>query len=128
MKWFVKLLFFCFTITLVGASELKHADSYEYAIAKGLKENKNILMYTHSPYCPWCTKMENETLSNKKVIEFINKNYVYVSIDVEMDDFPTKFKPNGTPTTFIIDPKTQKKLYSLRGYKSPRSFLGRLKR
>ena len=129
MKSIAKVVILLCTITIIlNASTLKQADSYEHAIEQGIKTDKNILMFMHNPHCPWCTKMEHETLSNLDVIKYINKNYIFVSIDVDMDDFPSKFRPIGTPTTYVVNPKTEEKVFTMKGYKSAKSLLYRLKR
>ena len=74
--------------------------------------------------------MEADTLSNPDVIKLLNEKYIFVSIDLstelEIEDVPSRFLPQGTPTTFVIDPKTQKSLFTMRGYKKPKSFIWRL--
>ncbi len=132
MKRLVKLILLFITITFLNASELKHADSYESAISQGIKENKIVVLFAHHPQCPYCRKMESTTLSNKDVIKVLNEQFIFLSVDltldIEVDDVPMEFIPQGTPTTYIIDPRNEEKLYSLRGYKNTKSFLKRLNR
>jgi len=132
MKFFIKLLLLlCFSLSL-NASELYHADSYEAAIEQGVKKNKRVVLFIHHPQCPYCRKMEADTLSDKTVIEYLNKNFIFVSVDLSLsmqtEEVPERFLPQGTPTTFVIDPKDEKLLFTMRGYKNPKSFLGRLSR
>ncbi len=131
MNIFKKLiLLLSTTLFLYGSTELKHADSYNDAIQKGIKENKHVVLFAHSPFCPWCRKMEADTLSNHEVIKLLNEKYIFVTIDlsteVEREDVPHKFLPQGTPTTFVIDPTNQENLFTMRGYKTPDSFIWRL--
>jgi thioredoxin-related protein len=132
MKLFTKILFLVLSIVALNASELIHADSYPDALKKGIEQNKPVALFAHSPFCPWCRKMEAETLSDNEVIEYLNENFIFVTVDLslsmDIEDVPGKFLPEGTPTTYIIDPKTQELLYSLRGYKNKKSFLGRISR
>lgn len=118
------------TLFLYGAEQLKHADSYIGAINQGIKENKHVILFAHTPFCPWCRKMEADTLANEKVIKLLNEKYIFVSIDlsteVEREDVPEEYLPDGTPTTFVIDPTTQENLFTMKGYKSPDSFIWRL--
>ena len=109
-------------------SELKVSSSYEDAIYQAKKENKNVVMYMYQDYCPWCSKMKRDTLSNNGVIKYLNDKFIFLKIDSSFDDYPQAFKPNGVPTTFLINAKTEKKVMTLKGYKSPKSFLNRLKR
>ncbi len=132
MQKLIKIVLLFLTVISLNALELKHADSYKDAIEQGIKESKSIVLFAHHPQCPYCRKMEANTLSDKKVIKLLNEKFIFVSVDVSLDmeieDVPSEFIPAGTPTTYVIDPKTQKKLYSLRGYKSASSFLSRLTR
>ncbi len=132
MKIFTKLLFLTLCIFTLNANELTHADSYADALEKGIAHNKPVVLFAHSPFCPWCRKMEAETLSDNEVIDYLNKNFIFVTVDLslsmDIEDVPAKFLPEGTPTTYVIDPKNQELLYSLRGFKNKKSFLGRLSR
>lgn len=132
MKIFTKLLLILFSVFTLNASDLIHADSYADALKKGVEQNKPVVLFAHSPFCPWCRKMEADTLSDEEVINFLNKNFIFVTVDLslsmDIEDVPAKFLPEGTPTTYVIDPKNEELLYSLRGYKSKQSFLGRLSR
>jgi len=118
------------TLFLYGSDDLKVADSYTDAIEDGIALKKHVILFAHSPFCPWCRKMEADTLENKKVIKLLNEKYIFVSIDLstelETEDVPSKFLPRGTPTTFVIDPTTGDTLFTMRGYKSPKSFIWRL--
>ena len=133
MKIFTKLLLVLFAaVTLNGSVDLNHADTYTDAIKKGTKENKQVVLFVHSPFCPWCRKMEADTLSNKDVIKELNEKFVFISVDlsvnIDIEDIPKQFIPRGTPTTFVINPADQSLAFSMRGYKSPKSFLFRLNR
>lgn len=130
-KFIISIVLFFFSVVL-NATELRHADSYQDALVNGKNENKVVVLFAHHPQCPWCRKMKRETLSNTEVIQLLNEKFIFVtvdlSLDIETEDVPMEFLPEGTPVTYIIDPATEEKLYSLRGYKSPESFLKRLKR
>jgi thioredoxin-related protein len=132
MKIFTKLILILISILTLNALELEHANSYADALKQGVEQNKSVVLFAHSPFCPWCRKMEADTLSDDEVISFLNKNFIFVTVDLslsmDIEDVPAKFLPEGTPTTYVIDPKTEELLYSLRGYKNKQSFLGRLSR
>ena len=71
--------------------------------------------------------MEEDTLSHPEVIEYLNKNFIFVTVDLslsmDIEDLPSKFIPQGTPTTYVINPKDEELIFLLRGYKNPASFL-----
>lgn len=132
MKIFTKLFFIIISSIMLNALDLKHADSYEDAINEGVNQNKRVVLFAHSPFCPWCRKMEEDTLSNKEVIKELNEKFIFISVDlsvnIDIEDVPSKFIPRGTPTTYVINPEDQSLAFSMRGYKSPKSFLFRLLR
>ncbi len=132
MNKLVKILLIFFSVISLNAIELNHADSYEDAMQEGIEQNKKVVLFAHSPFCPWCRKMEEETLSNEKVIKALNEKFIFVTVDLslsmETEDIPKRFLPRGTPTTYVINPKDEGLLFTMRGYKNPKSFLGRLLR
>ncbi|MBD3840881.1 MAG: thioredoxin family protein [Campylobacterales bacterium] len=112
---------------LLEASNLKHAQSYKQAIDQGVKEKKNVILFVYSSYCPWCKKMEKTTLQDPEVIKYVNDNYIFVAVNQDVDAFPEKFLPYGVPTTYVIDPTIEEKMFTMKGYKSSKSFLNRIR-
>ena len=126
MKKIFTLLLFFILVNIANATDIKYASSYEEAVVQAKEQNKKLMLFMHSDYCPWCKKMKRTTLKNKEVVDDINKNYIFVQLDIDFDDFPSKFKPNGVPTTYVIDPIKEEKMFTMRGYKSAKSFLNRI--
>lgn len=60
--------------------------SFYTSIDTGTKEAKNlskpVFLYFRSETCYWCKKFEEEALSDKRVMDILNKNFVIVSIDI----------------------------------------------
>ena len=59
--------------------------SFHTSLEPGIKEAKNqskpIFLYFRSETCYWCLKFEEEALSDNRIIEILNKNFVLISID-----------------------------------------------
>ena len=59
--------------------------SFHTSIDTGINEAKNlskpIFLYFRSETCYWCKKFEEEALSDKRVIDILNNNFVIISID-----------------------------------------------
>ncbi len=102
---------------------LKDVESYEEALQIAKKQNKKVLMFMYSDYCPWCEKMKKTTLSDTKVIDYINSKYIFLKMDKDMGEYPQKLKPRFIPTTYVIDPKTKETVQEIYGYKSPKNFI-----
>jgi thioredoxin-related protein len=116
-------LYIVLSLNLLIGSVLNSDISYEKAIEIAKKENKKVLIFMYSQFCPWCEKMKKTTLSNKKVIEYINSRYIFVKLDTRMDEYPPKLKPRFIPTTYVLDPNTEETIQEIYGYKSSESFI-----
>ncbi len=143
-----------FTVNLVYGQQKKIALRKEIrwekiSNASGLlKKNpkKKILLLIYTTWCPYCKKMEVETLSDQEVIKYINANYIPVKIDAETKDTLTyggekytyleKFGINrlayylldgkvGYPSTLSID--KDGKYSILRGFIRSKEFINQLK-
>jgi thioredoxin-related protein len=59
--------------------------SFHTSIDAGINESTNlgkpIFLYFRSETCYWCIRFEEEALSDKRVIDILNKNFVLISID-----------------------------------------------
>ena len=97
----VILFFFCCTFT--GWSQLK---TYIFSEAEKLEQqqSKPIFVFVHTSWCKYCKMMENSTFKNPEVIQLLNDNFYFVSLDAEnkapitFKDRTFKFKPKGKNT------------------------------
>jgi len=59
--------------------------SFHTSIDTGIREANNlskpVFLYFRSETCYWCVKFEEEALSDKMVIDILDKNFVLISID-----------------------------------------------
>lgn len=123
-----KLILFIVLISSIYASSLNQAKSLNDAIQKAKIEHKQVMLFVYSTYCPWCRKMERETLSDSEVIKRINDKFIFVELNKNKDYIPQNFRPYGVPTTYVIDPQNIEKRYTMKGFKSKSSFLNRINR
>lgn len=121
---FLLSLFILFTFGF--SSELKIYYSYDEAVKIAKIENKDILMFVYSERCPWCHKMENKTLTDKKVIDFINDKYVFIKINKDKDIYPRDLEPRFLPTTYLLDKKTAEEKYAFYGFKTTNQLIEEL--
>ncbi len=110
-------------LSFTNAAILKDVESYEEALQIAKKQNKKVLMFMYSEYCPWCEKMKKTTLSDEKVINYINSKYIFLKMDSEMGEYPQILKSRFIPTTYVIDPKTKETVQEIYGYKSAKNFI-----
>lgn len=59
--------------------------TFHTSLQSGINEskdvNKPIFLYFRSETCYWCIVFENESLSDDRIIEILNENFVLISID-----------------------------------------------
>lgn len=115
----------CFSNLLFGQTLVTYTN-YNEAIKEAKSHNKRVLMFMYTDTCSWCKKMKQTTLSDAKTIEFINKNYIFLTMNKEKGIYPQKFNPRFIPTTLLIDPKDEEELYALFGYKTSKELMDEL--
>lgn len=75
-------------------------------ILNAQKDNKLIMVYATSQDCYFCRKMEKNVLSHNDIKKQIDKNYIYIKVDVEKMGLPfnlvEKYK-KITPSFFVLD-------------------------
>ena len=123
MKKLIVALLACCAIAQVRAEDATWLTDLSQAEAQAKSENKLVLMnFTGSDWCPWCIKMEKETLTQPQFTDYAKKNLVLVLVDFPahkeqsdtqkaankalaakygIDGYPTlvEVKPDGTVVT-----------------------------
>ena len=118
------LIYLILLLTFVNATVLNEVESYDEALETAKKQNKKVLMFMYSAHCPWCEKMKKNTFTNQKIINYINNKYIFVKMEMDMDEYPITLKPRYIPTTYVIDPLTKETEEIIYGYKSSEDFIG----
>lgn len=105
----------------------KEVKTYEEAIELSKKSGCNIFIYFGAPWCGYCNKMLQTTLSDAEVVEKLSKNYVVLKIDIDFNKKLTKmYEVEGIPHYFIINNK-EKIIKENLGFKNKKEFLEWLK-
>ncbi len=93
------------------------------------KKKKKIFVDVYTDWCGWCKKMDASTMTDPKVIEYMNKKFYAVKLDAESSKIVTYrgkqmterelaariFKATGYPTTVYLD-ENENLLQPLSGY------------
>lgn len=132
MKLF-RITFLCilFVLSMKAASlsftnEMKYETNYQEALKKSQETKKPIFMMISTQTCPWCRKLEAQTLRKVYINEYIQKNYIPLSVTRDKDKYPDKFKAPAVPTIYFVDSNEQK-LGRIIGYKPHYKFIEKLK-
>lgn len=122
-------------------AELKWYDWNE-GYAKAMKEKKIVLVDVYTDWCGWCKKMDRDTYSNPEVIKKINKDFIPIKFNPEIQGVAYKvgdqtYNPQqlynmlsqgestGYPTTYYIFTQKMGRIIDP-GYKKPADFINML--
>ena len=97
--------------------------SYQEAHTKAVETHKPLMVLFVTTSCPWCKKLENQTLKRESINSFIQAHFIPVFINKDADAFPKFLSPVVSPTLFFVEPKEEKQFYDIIGYKSAVEFL-----
>lgn len=100
-----KILFLCLLLSSSLFADIKFVSKLDEGMAIAQKENKLVVLTVVSTNCGWCHKLLNETLKNKRVEEIVNKNFVYVVLNKDIDQVPGNLKTKLVPVTYFFDAK-----------------------
>ena len=123
----IKLIFIiCLFFASVQADELRVAHSFKEALAIAQSEDKNMMVLITTPTCRWCRKLESETLTDKMVIERLNKDYISVHLTRDVDEYPKYLSANGVPTTYFLNKAGQPIIKRMMGYWNAEDYMSYL--
>lgn len=103
--------------------------TWEQARAKAKKENKYIFLDCWTEWCGYCKMMDSETFVDPAVVDFMSKNFVSVSRDMERGEgrlLNMKYHTQGYPTYYIFTPQGQL-CFELSGYTKPKPWIDTLR-
>ena len=79
-----------------------HYVSFEKAIERAKKEDKIVIIKATAPHCRYCAKMNKEVLTDKKILDLVQKEFVMVSVDLSKEVLPMDLHVSMTPTFFFL--------------------------
>jgi thioredoxin-related protein len=97
-------------------------EGFEKALQKAKQEDKIIMLKVMTKDCHFCRKMEREVMIEKEVVEFLEQDFIPVSIDISTTELPLGLKTELTPSFIFID-KNAKVLLNIPGAWNKMDFL-----
>jgi thioredoxin-related protein len=110
------------------AKEMSYETEYKTALNKAKKEGKNLMVLMITNYCPWCTKFEKKTLSDKNVDNAVKSKYIPLIINKEEGDFPKYLSAPMVPAVFFVEPNKEEILHQSVGFSNKTEFLNLLQK
>lgn len=90
--------------------------SYEEGIAMAKDQGKKVLLYFHADWCGYCKKMERSTFVDAGVVQYVNTNFIAISVNSDENRALAKaYGVSGLPTFWLLNPDSSK-LSNLPGY------------
>lgn len=81
--------------------------TFQEALVKAKSENKMVFVDAYATWCGPCKMMKSQTFTDKKVIEFYNKHFINVAMDMEKGEGLKYSAPWGIthyPTLLYFNP------------------------
>jgi thioredoxin-related protein len=80
------------------------------------------MMIASTKSCPWCRKLERQTLTRDNINNIIQKNFVPLAVDQDLKNYPKKYEVKVVPTVYFINPKDESVIKKVLGYKNKKEF------
>ncbi|HQS67449.1 MAG TPA: thioredoxin family protein [Sulfuricurvum sp.] len=91
------------TLSTVFGSGIKWEKDYATALKQSKAQNKPMMFIISNHNCHFCVQFESTALSNPKVIQKLNKEYIATIAYVdESPIFPNNLYVGGTPATWFL--------------------------
>jgi thiol:disulfide interchange protein len=108
------------------AGELQFEHDFNAALLQAKAQNKEVMMIYSATWCPECDYMKEVVFKDQEVMDYIQKHFVVLSLDIQKDALPDGFEFPGIPTFFFIDENANEKNRIVGGDKADK-FLKKLK-
>ena len=110
------------------ANEVNWAKDFDSGIKRATKEHKPVFFVFSRHTCKYCVILEKTTLSDKEVIQNLNKDFVsIVAYSDDNDKMPRELWRPGTPSLWFLKSDGQPMFQPLMGAVDKENFLKALK-
>ncbi|GAB6143202.1 thioredoxin family protein [Desulfocicer niacini] len=90
--------------------------TYKKGVTMAEQQDKKIFLYFHADWCTYCKKMELTTFKDQGIIDYLNENYIAITVDSDKEKkIASRFGVRGLPTTWFLK-SDMNKLSSMPGY------------
>ena len=127
----LKLLILALSLQVLVSAKVINVDN---VVKQAREQDKQVLIFFHMTYCGACKKMIRVSLKNPDIIKQIDKDFIYLDLNINHDDnivykdfkgsihqFARSFDVYMYPSTIFIDKESEVK-YHLVGYRDKEKF------
>lgn len=125
---FISIVLLALTITSLDATsvkfnkEMNYETDYKKALVKAKKENKMLMIVFSQTTCPWCRKFERQTLKKNNIDTLIKEDFIPLSLDKDIKNYPKIYETKVVPTIFFVNAKNETIIKKVLGYKNKKDF------
>lgn len=129
LSTFILLQISLFAINDSFTQKMNYLSDYQSGIDISISKYKPMMVVIGTTTCPWCKKLENQTLKKKQIDKYIKLHFTPLKLNRDKDTYPKEIlEAKVVPTVFFVDPKTGRPFHISRGYKSHKKFLKELEK
>ena len=120
MKFILVLLL---TLGSLHGLSVDMQEDYTEALEKAKKEDKPLMIYLYMLNCYPCEYMDENTFTDKEVIDYLTKNYVVVKLYTNDRGLPKELRVEISPVFHFINPQNGEMIESIMGGRDANRFL-----
>ena len=117
------LLAIVLTVTALNAASISWQHNYQKALLKAKNEDKPLMVYLYLPNCKTCGYMNGNVFRDRKVIDYMGKNYVAVKLYPNDNGLPAELRSEMSPVFFFLNSQNAEVIESIMGGKNAEKFL-----
>ncbi|MGB6018398.1 MAG: DUF255 domain-containing protein, partial [Sulfurimonadaceae bacterium] len=102
-------------------------EDYTVALKKAKKEDKPLMLYLYMLNCNACNYMNNEVFTDKRVVDYLTKNYVVVKLYTNDRGLPKELRVEMSPVFHFLNSQNSEMIESIIGGRNAEKFLKLLK-
>jgi len=113
--WIIALIFIVWlAVAHVPKISISSQEAIQWKTFKtGMSEAKAggnpIFLHFYATWCTYCSKMEKESFQNDTVIDFLNKKFISIRVDIDKQpDIAKNYNVFALPTTYFFSAKGEK--------------------
>jgi len=96
--------------------------NYDEAMKMAKTSKKSVFILFTTQYCGWCKKLKATTLKDPEVMKRLQNEFIFLSLDRDLDSYPSSFNIQGVPSVYILSPE-EEMITSIDGYREPEDYI-----